>query len=117
METKISEEFLNLYETLLRAQLNVIKQLRKQLGLKEIEKPKKKRMSQMDMVYDILSQAKKPMHVDDIIITAQTKFDIKLDKESVVSALAKRIKRQDRFIKTAPNTYTLIDQELEGGRK
>ena len=117
METKISEEFLTLCESLLRAQLNVIKQFRKQLGLKESEAPKEKRMSQMDMVYNILCETQKPMHVDDIIIAAKAKFDIEMDKESVVSALAKRIKRQDRFIKIAPNPYALIDQELGGGRK
>ncbi len=117
MKLKMSEEILNLYESLFRAQLNVIKQLRKQAGLKEIEQPKEKRMSQMDMVYDILCELQKPMHVKDIIVAAKSKFDLDLDRESVVSALAKRIKRQDRFIKTAPNTYALIDQDLEGGRK
>ncbi len=117
MQIKISEEILNLYESLFRAQLNVVKQLRKQSGLKESEEPKEKRMPQMDMVYDILGESLKPMHVDEIIVAAKNKFDIELDKESVVSALAKRIKRQDRFIKTAPNTYALIDQDLGGGRK
>lgn len=110
MDTKVSEEFLNLYESLLRAQLNVIRQLRKQAGLGEMEKPKEKRMSQMDIVYDILSEKQRPMHVNDIIVAAKEKFNIEMDKESVVSALAKRIKRQDRFIKVAPNTYALIDQ-------
>ena len=117
MQTKISEEILNLYESLLRAQLNVVKQLRKQAGLEEIEEPKEKRMSQMDMVYDILCELQKPVHVNDIIVAAKSKFDVDLDRESVVSALAKRIKRQDRFIRTAPNTYALIDRDLGGGRK
>lgn len=117
MENKIVDEILTFYESLIRAQLNVIKQFRKQLGIKTIETPKEKRMSQMDIVYDILFESQLSMHVDDIIAVAKSKFDIKLDKESVVSALAKRIKRHDRFIKTAPNTYALIDQELKGGRK
>ena len=111
MDIKVSEEFLNLYESLLRAQLNVIRQLRKQAGYEEIEKPKEKRMSQMDVVLAILSEGRKSMHVDDIIVAAEKKFNLKLDKESVVSALAKRIKRQDRFIRVAPNTFALIDQE------
>jgi len=117
METNFSEELLNLHESLLRAQLNVIRQLRKEAGLKNLEKPKEKRMSQMDMVYDILNQAQKPMHVNDIIAIAKDRFDIELDKESIVSALAKRVKRQDRFIKTSPNTFFLIAQELGGAGK
>jgi hypothetical protein len=116
METKFSEYLLNLHESLLRAQLNVIRQLRKEAGLQELDKPKKG-MSQMDMVYYILEQAQQPMHVNEIIAIAKERFDVKLDKESVVSALTKRIKRKDRFIKTAPNTFALIVQEHEGARK
>jgi hypothetical protein len=117
MESNISEELLNLHESLLRAQLNVVRQLRKEAGIQELEKPKEKSMSQMEMVYDILSHVKQPMHVNDIIAIAKDKFDVELDKESVVSALAKRVKRQDRFIKTAPNTFALIAQDPEGARK
>ncbi len=117
MENNIVAEILTFYEALVRAQLNVIKQFRKRLGLKEIETAKEKRMSQMDIVYNILTKSQSPLHVDDIIAVAQATFDIKLDKESVVSALAKRIKRHDRFIKTAPNTYALIDQEWKGAQK
>jgi DNA-directed RNA polymerase delta subunit len=111
MELRILEELLNLHESLFRAQLNVIKQFRKKLGLREMEKPKEKRMSHMDMVYSILQEAQRPMHVDDIIKAAEKKFNVHMDKESVVSALLKRIKRHDRFIKTGPNTYALIDQQ------
>jgi hypothetical protein len=116
MENKIVAEILTFYEALMRAQLNVIKQFRQRLGLEEIKTAKEKRMSQMDMVYDILVESRLPLHVDDLIALAQSKFDIQLDKESVVSALAKRIKRHDRFIKTGPNTYALIDREWQGGR-
>jgi hypothetical protein len=117
MENKITELFLNIQESLLRAQLNVIKQIRKEQGLTETEQPKEERKSQMDMVYDILTDTQKPMHVSDIISSAKHKFDIELDRESIVSALAKRIKRRDRFMKTAPNTFALISQDVQGGRK
>lgn len=115
MATKISEELLTLFESLLRAQLNTIKQLRKAAGFPEPEKPKEKRMSHMDMVYDILKRAGQPMHVDAIIPAIERRFGTKVDKESLVSALAKRVMRQDRFIKTAPNTFALISQDDLGG--
>jgi hypothetical protein len=115
MESKITKDLLKIHESMLRAQLNVIKQFRKSEGLDSDEKPKEKRMSQMDIVYDILLVAKHPMHVNDIISIAKKRFDIQLDKESLVSALAKRVKRQDRFVKTAPNTFSLIANHLEGG--
>ena len=112
MDNSIKEELLNMHESMLRAQLNVIKQLRKDAGLSENENLQEKSMSQMDMVYDILIEHSKPLHVNKIIDKIKNKYDVQLDKETVVSALAKRVKRQDRFIKTAPNTFTLIDQDL-----
>jgi len=116
MSEIISEELLNLFESLLRAQLNTIRQFRKAAGI-EKEPTKDKRMSQIDIVYDILALAQRPMHIDDIIAQAQRRFEIQLEKESIVSALTKRIKRQDRFVKTAPNTFGLLTKEMEGGRR
>ena len=116
MESNITEELLNLHESFLRAQLNVVRQLRKEAGLQEPDESQKS-MSQMDIVYDILNHAQRPMHVNDIIAIAKDRFNQDLDKESVVSALAKRVKRQDRFIKTAPNTFALIAQDPGGARK
>ena len=112
MDNSIKEELLNMHESMLRAQLNVIKQLRKDAGLSDNEDFRQKSMSQMEMVYDILLEHSKPVHVNLIIEKIKNKFDVQLDKETVVSALAKRVKRQDRFMKTAPNTFALINQEL-----
>jgi hypothetical protein len=82
------------------------------------EKPEKeKRMSQIDIVYDILDARQRPTHVDVIIEQAKQLYDVHLDKESIVSALTKRVKRQDRFMKTAPNTFALISQDWKGGRR
>ena len=116
MKNENYSSLLNIFETLARAQLNAIKQLRKNAGLIEVEKPKVKRMSQVKMVYNILFSVKKSMHVNDIIIAAKQKFDINIDKESLVSALTKRVKRQDRFTKTGPNTFALIELN-EGGKQ
>lgn len=118
MSIKESEEFiLRLYESMLRAQLNALKQVRKGLGFETKEEPKEKRTSQMDMVYDILIHTQSPMHIDDIILEIEKRFGIKADKDSLVSALTKRIKRQDRFMKTAPNTFALLTHEAEGGQR
>lgn len=118
MSTKqISEDLLSLFEHLLRAQLNTIRQLRKASGLAAPEEPKEARMSQMDMTFAILTDAGQPMHVQDILAGIEKRFGKKLDRESLVSALAKRVIRKDRFIKTAPNTFALITQDLGGGQR
>lgn len=111
-----SEELLSLFESLLRAQLNTIRQFRKAAGIEKAPE-KETRRSQIDIVYDILVSAQRPMHIDGIIAQAQRRFEVQLEKESIVSALTKRIKRQDRFVKTAPNTFTLlVPQGGKGGR-
>ena len=119
MSIKESEEFiLNLLESMLRAQLNALRQARKSLGLATEKTPQEHRTSRMDMVYDVLVQAHRPMHVDDIIVEIARRFGVKPDKDSLVSALLKRIQRQDRFCKTAPNTFALISQDVaEGGQR
>lgn len=118
MSVKGTEEFvLNLYESMLRAQLNSLRQIRKTFGFEVKEEAKKERTSQMDMVYNVLRDAKTPMHVDDILVEIEKRFGIKADKDSLVSALTKRIMRQDRFTKTAPNTFSLITQDVGGGEK
>jgi len=117
MSLRISEELLILFEHLLRAQLNVIRQLRKASGVEEEQQKPKKGMSQTQMVYDILLVQQKPLHVDEIIAEISKRFNIKLDKESVVSALTKRVRRQDRFAKTAANTFSLISGDPERGRQ
>ena len=118
MSINLSEEFiLNFYESMLRVQINTLKQIRKGLGLTDDEAAKEKRKSHMDMVYDVLIDARRPMHVNDIIVEIEKRFAIKLDKDSLVSALTKRVMRQDRFTKTAPNTFALISQESGGGQR
>ena len=116
MDNDSYNNLLNVFETLARSQLNAIRQLKKNAGLTETKIPEPKRMSQIEMTHDILFNAKKAMHVNDIIIAAKRKFDIDLDKESIVSALIKRVKRQDRFVKTGPNVFALIDQ-MEGDKQ
>jgi hypothetical protein len=107
-------DLLNIFESLLRSQLNAIRQLKKGTTSSDAEPVVEKRRSQMSIVYDILKLAQKPMHVSDILTTANQRFGIELDRESVVSALTKRVKRQDRFLKTGPNTFALIDQTPAG---
>jgi hypothetical protein len=67
----------------------------------------------MDMVFDILKREGRPVHINDILSGVKKRFDVELDRESVVSAITKRIARQDRFMRTAPNTFALIPDREE----
>lgn len=63
------------------------------------------------MTYDILAETTHPLHVTDIITRIAARFDVRVDRESLVSALSKRVTRQDRFKRTDKNTFALIETD------
>ena len=104
MENKLSEEFLSFYESLLSAQLHVVRQL--QNPKSGNAKPKKdKGMSNIKMALDILQKARHPLHISEIITQVKAKHSITLDRESLVSALVKKVHQNQGLVRTAPNTF------------
>ena len=98
-----------LQEKLLKVQLSVIRcHIRAaRLGEKERGSPHPERKSQMDMITDILAAAGKPLHVFEIIRIVEERYRVRLDRESIVSALAKKVNKGVKFVGTAPNTFAL----------
>jgi hypothetical protein len=106
MENKIPDGLLTLYESLLSAQLRAVRQLK----APKPAKPKKeilKGISNINMALDILRRAPKPLHVSEIITQVKTKYGVTVDRESLVSALVKKIHRQQGLSRTAPNTFRI----------
>jgi hypothetical protein len=91
----------------LEAQLRAVKRLR---GPGEPEEPKVKGKSHIDMTYDILKRAKQPLHVSEIITDIERIHGVKVDRESLVSALTKKVVRKDRFVRTGKNTFALQEE-------
>ena len=109
MDTKeVREAVLEAVEVSLEAQLRAVRKLRKTDGAPEPEK--KSGRSQLDMAYDILSRSKAPMHVTQIIEAIRHKFGAEVDRESLVSAIAKRVVREDRFERIDRNTFAARKQ-------
>ena len=52
------------------------------------------------MAYDILTKARKPLHVTELLERMGKSFRVTVDRESLVSALTKKVMRGDRFIRT-----------------
>lgn len=97
-------KFIDLQKELLQSQLKVIcrHQLQGPYDEKNI-----KRTSKLDLVAGILDASGKPLHISSIIEIAQNNYQVKLERDSTVSALIKKIKAGKRFIRVAPNTFTL----------
>lgn len=109
MESKIPEWFLSFYENLFSAQLRAVRQL-KSPKPKKTKGIQRKGMSNMGMAMDILRQAKNPLHVSEIIAQVKTKHGVTLDRESLVSALVKKVHRKQELSRTAPNTFKIATE-------
>jgi hypothetical protein len=110
MSEEIRKVILETVESVLDAQLRAVRRLRRRQEHSAQSPPEKaphKRRSQMSMVEDLLVEAAQPLHISLIIQQAKSRFNQVLDRESLVSALTKRVKRKDRFVRTGPNTYGL----------
>ena len=111
MESKIPGWFLSFYESLFLAQLRTLRQL-KSPKPKRAKGRENKSMSNIDMAIDILMRSQGPLHISDIIAQVKTKYGVTLDRESLVSALVKKVHRRQGLSRTAPNTF-----EIETGGK
>ncbi len=70
-----------------------------------------KRMSNIEIVEAILKQANTPLHVSEIIRMAKKDHQIQLNRDSIVSAILKKINAGKSFVRTAPNTFALKTDE------
>ena len=107
MESKIPEWFLSFYENLFSAQLRVVRQLKSPKAQKRKAPTGHKGMSNMDMAIDILRRSQQPLHVSEIIAQVKVRHGVELDRESLVSALVKKVHRHQGLIRTAPNTFQI----------
>lgn len=106
MSNDIKETILSTIEASLDAQLRAVRRLRK--GETPEAKPSRKaRLSQGNMAYDVLKKADKPLHVTDLLERIHSSFGIRVDRDSLVSSLAKKISRNDRFVRTERNTFAI----------
>ena len=106
MESKIPEWFLSFHESLLSAQLRTVRQLKSPKPKKGKEKDSKS-MSNMNMALDILRRAQRPLHISEIIAQVKSKYGVELDRESLVSALVKKVHRHQGLSRMAPNTFQI----------
>ncbi len=111
MSEDLRDVVLSAIEESLEAQVRAVRRLRR--GAKaEGAHPRPMRLSQVDMAFDILTKARHPLHVNDLIERIRAGFGVAVDRESLVSSLTKKVARDDRFLRTAPNTFGL----RSGGR-
>ena len=100
----VEEAVLNAFEIALDSQLRAIRRAKSKTSA---EPTRDKRTSQLDMVQDVLRRAGKPLHISEILDRIEKLHSRRLDRESVVSSLVKKIARGERFVRTDKNVFAL----------
>ncbi len=96
------EYYLQFQKELTASKLKIIEQFQKGGRAKS-----KKRTSKIEIAHNVLNDTGKPLHVTEIVQLAKKTYDVHLDRDSIVSAILKKIKAGKTFIRTAPNTFAL----------
>lgn len=107
MPDELKDAILSIFEASLEAQLRAVRRLRRSPESTPAS-PRRKVMSQVDMAYDILSRARSPLHISQIIARIQQSFGLSVDRDSLASSLTKKVARSDRFTRTDKNTFGLL---------
>ena len=96
------ERYLLYQKEIAQAKLKIVERFQQQGQTKS-----QKRTSNIDIVQNVLKNTGYPMHVSDIIRMAEQQYQVKLNRDSIVSAILKKINAGQIFIRTAPNTFAL----------
>ena len=99
------DKYLQFKKEVAQATIKIIEQFQKP-GIKET----KKRTSNIDVVQCVLQSAGRPLHVSKIIQLAKQDHGVELNRDSIVSALLKKVNSGQGFIRTAPNTFALAKE-------
>ena len=101
--------YLQYQKEVAQAKLNIVKRFQQQ----DRQQPQQ-RTSNIAIVQSVLNSAGTPLHVSEIIQMAQKNYDVQLNRDSIVSAILKKINAGQTFIRTAPNTFALTTYTSDG---
>lgn len=113
-----TDDVLHIFEVLLKAQLHAIDQLRRGEDIpissagQSGPQPKQKRTSNTDMAYEVLKAAGRPLHIQEIIQQIQSTFGISVHRDTLTSALLKKVAQGRQFVKVGKNTFGLRTEDM-----
>jgi len=109
------KEWAKFQEVMLKYQLNAIRAFLREAGEDVEQEPREKGPSQVSIAYNILKEAKEPLHMSEILKRAKEQFGVDIDRESITSSMTKKIQRGKMFQRTGRNTYTVLEDSPDPG--
>jgi hypothetical protein len=109
----LKEVLLQVLELQFDYQLRAIRQLRGKPDAEPapVHRRGTRRQSLVDLSVQILSEKRKPLHVDKLVQLLQQLFGRLTDRDTLSSALAKKARQGVLVRQSAPATFTLIDSK------
>jgi hypothetical protein len=109
----VKEVILQILELQLDSQLRAIRQLQ---GKPESEsavphRQGRRRQSLVGLSVQILTERRKPLHVNELVQLLQQRFGRLTDRDTLSSALAKKARQGILLRQSAPATFSLIDSK------
>jgi hypothetical protein len=95
---------------ILRAAAKIVGGDRRRSG----SKPSTGEMSQLQMIREVLLKHGGPLHADKIAEAIQKRFDIKLKRTDITSAIYRAIRGRKFFRKEGINTFGLVEWRVGG---
>ena len=96
------EEYLKFQREVAESKIKIVERFQK-----EAKTVPTKRTSKISVAGNVLFDAGKPLHVTEIVQLAKRDYHVDLERDSIVSAILKKVKAGQTFIRTAPNTFAL----------
>ena len=114
-EEEIKRIVLQVFNTLYELQLSAIRQL---LGKEDItplpmRRRGRRRRSLVDLSLKILTEANRPMHVNEIVTKLLQEYGRLTDRDSLSSTLSKKARQGILVRQSSPATFELLPHEKE----
>jgi hypothetical protein len=104
-------ELLEVLEKMLDGQVRALRSLRSGRLRGGADPARGKKKSNISIIKDVLLAAGEPLHINEIILRAHRDHGRELKRESIVSALTKRVLDRRTFRRTARNEFALLGKE------
>lgn len=97
-------KYLDLVEGLAKSTLDIVNKFRNDMP---VGNSRSKRTYKFEYVESILRNAGRPLHVNEIIEIAKRDYKATISKDSLSSAISKKIRAGSNIVRTAPNTFQI----------
>ena len=95
-------KYLDLIEGLAKSTLDIVSRFRSGMP---VTNSRAKRTYKFEYVESILRNAGRPLHINEIIEIANRDYKAAIGKDSLSSAISKKIRAGSQIVRTAPNTF------------